>query len=310
MKDLLTLRIYPRVAHLGSFSAAAREFGLAQSQVSRMIADLEVELGAKLLSRSTRAVTLTEAGAEFLARMEPILAALEDAENSVRETGELQGLLRVGMTTTMGLRVVMPRLAPFTERHPRLQLELLLDDRWQDMVREGVDVGIRVGTLPDASGTSRLLTTIQRLVVAAPSYLARAGTPSTPDDLTKHRIVGGPAASRAASWQFERDGQKVGVELRPHVSTNTVAGAVACAAGGLGITSTTIWACQDELANGSLVPVLADWKTVDLPVNAYFPMGRSTRTVARVFVDYISRELLTGVATSYVPDADTERAKA
>lgn len=120
---------------------------------------------------------LTAAGAEFPARTEPILAALEDAENSVRETGELTGLLRVGMTTTMGLRVVMPRLAPFTERHPGLQVELLLDDRWQDMMREAVDVGLRVGTLPDAAGTSKLISTRQRVVVAAPSYLARAGTP-------------------------------------------------------------------------------------------------------------------------------------
>jgi DNA-binding transcriptional LysR family regulator len=291
VKDILTLRLYSRVAHLGSFSAAAREFGLAQSQVSRMVADLEAGLGARLLSRTTRAVVMTEAGAEFLARMEPILAALEDAENSVRESGELRGLLRVGMTTTMGLRVVMPRLAPFTERHPRLHVELVLDDRWQDMVREAVDVGFRVGALPDSSGTSKLITTIQRVIVAAPSYLDRAGTPLAPADLSHHRIVGGPAATLAASWRFERDGEKVTVDLQPNVSTNTIAGAVACAAGGLGITSTTIWACQQELDNGSLVRLLPEWKTADLPVNAYFPLGRSTRKVARAFVDFIVAEL-------------------
>ena len=291
MKDILSLKIYARVAHLGSFSAAAREFGLAQSQVSRMVADLEAGLGAKLLSRSTRAVVLTEAGAEFLARMEPILAALEDAANSVRESGELRGLLRVGMTTTMGLRMVMPRLAPFTERHPNLHVELLLDDKWQDMVREAVDVGIRVGNLPDGTGTSKFITTMPRVIVGYPSYFDRAGMPLVPEDLSRHRIVGGPAATRAASWQFEREGRKVAVELQPNISTNTIAGAIACATGGLGITSAPVWGCQDELDRGALVAVLADWKTTGLPVHAYFPLGRSTRKVARAFVEFISDEL-------------------
>jgi DNA-binding transcriptional LysR family regulator len=291
VKDILSLKIYARVAHLGSFSAAAREFGLAQSQVSRMVADLEAGLGAKLLSRSTRAVVLTEAGAEFLARMEPILAALEDAANSVRESGELRGLLRVGMTTTMGLRMVMPRLAPFTERHPNLHVELLLDDKWQDMVREAVDVGIRVGNLPDGTGTSKFITTMPRVIVGSPSYFDRAGMPLVPEDLSRHRIVGGPAATRAASWQFEREGRKVAVELQPNISTNTIAGAIACATGGLGITSAPVWGCQDELDRGALVPVLADWKTIGLPVHAYFPLGRSTRKVARAFVEFISDEL-------------------
>jgi DNA-binding transcriptional LysR family regulator len=291
VKDILTLKLYTRVARLGSFSAAARECGLAQSQVSRMVADLEAGLGARLLTRTTRAVVLTEAGAEFLARMEPVLAAIEDAENSVRENGDLRGLLRVGMPTTMGIRKVLPRLSAFTERHPHLQVDVLLDDRWQDMVREAVDVGIRVGVLPDAAGTSKLITTMERVVVAAPSYLQRAGSPKVPSDLSSHRIVGGPAAAQASSWKFERNGEHVAVELQPHVSTNDNSGAVAGATGGLGITSTTFWACQRELEEGSLVRILPGWKTADLPVHAYFPMGRSTRTAARVFVDFISAEL-------------------
>jgi DNA-binding transcriptional LysR family regulator len=173
LKDILTLKLYTRVARLGSFSAAARECGLAQSQVSRMVAELEASLGARLLSRTTRAVVPTEAGLDFLARMEPILAALEDAANSVHETGELRGLLRVAMPATMGMRVIMPRLSAFTERHPQLRIELLLDDTWQDLVRDAIDVGIRVGNLPDASGTRRLIGTMQRVFVAAPAYLAR-----------------------------------------------------------------------------------------------------------------------------------------
>lgn len=191
LKDLHRLRLYTRVARLGSFSAAAREAGLTQSQVSRMIAELEASLGARLLSRTTRAVVPTEAGLEFLARMEPILAAVDDAENSVRETGELRGLLRIGMPSTMAIRVVIPRLSAFTERHPQLHLELMLEDQWQDMVKEAVDVGIRVGKLPDLAGTAKLIGSMQRIVVASAAYLARHGTPARPEDLEHHRIIGG-----------------------------------------------------------------------------------------------------------------------
>lgn len=294
LKDLLTLRLYTRVARLGSFSAAARESGLAQSQVSRMIAELEASLGARLLSRTTRAVTPTEAGLEFLARMEPILAAVDDAENSVRETGELRGLLRIGMPSTMGIRVVMPRLSAFAERHPQLHLELMLEDRWQDMVKEAVDIGIRVGHLPDLSGTARRIGTMCRVIVASPDYLERHGTPASPSDFDRHRIVGGPAGAQPTSWQFERDGESVDVDVHPQISTNDTAGALAAAAGGLGITSTTSWACALEVANGALVQLLPDWKMADLPVHAYFPLGRTTRMAARAFADFLVETLSSG----------------
>lgn len=291
MKDILAFRLYTRVARLGSFSAAARESGLAQSQVSRMVAELEASLGARLLSRTTRAVLPTEAGLEFLARMEPILAAIEDAENSVRETGELRGVLRVGMPSTLAIRVVIPRLSIFTERHPLLQVELLLDDKRQDMVREAVDVGIRVGPLPDSGGTARLIGTMHRVIVASPAYLARCGTPGRPEDLAGHRIVRGPAAMAVTSWQFERAGESISIDVQPNLSTNDTEGALAAAAGGLGITSTTSWACRREFANGTLTRLLPEWTMVDLPVHAYFPLGRATRMAARTFVDFIAAEL-------------------
>jgi len=297
LKDIVSLRLYTRVARLGSFSAAARESGLAQSQVSRMIAELEANLGARLLSRTTRAVVPTEAGLEFLARIEPILAAVDDAENSVRETGELRGILRVGMPATMGLRVVIPRLSTFTERHPALHLELLLEDQWQDMVKEAVDIGIRVGHLPDLSGTARQIGTMCRVIVASPDYLKRHGTPATPADFDGHRIVGGPAGAQPSSWQFERDGNSVCVDVHPQISTNDTAGALAAAAGGLGITSTTSWACALEVASGALVQLLPEWKMAELPVHAYFPLGRTTRMAARAFADFLANTLSSGPAT-------------
>lgn len=291
LKDILTLRLFTRVARLGSFSAAARECGLAQSQVSRMIAELEAGLGSRLLSRTTRHVVATEAGLEFLARIEPALAALEDAENSVRETGELRGLLRIGMPATMGTRVIMPRLPAFTERHPLLRVELLLDDAWRDLAREAIDVGIRVGELPDASGTRRLIGTMQRVLVAGAAYVARHGVPAQPADLARHRIVIGPVAPNARAWAFEREGERVVVEVQPHLVVNDTAGALAAAACDLGITPTTSWACRSELATGALVQLLPTWQMGALPVHAYFPMGRTTRLAARAFVDFIAAEL-------------------
>ena len=288
MKDIFALRLYTRVARLGSFSAAARECGLSQSQASRIVADLEADLGTRLLSRSTRAVVPTEAGAEFLARIEAILGALDEAEHCVRGGEDLRGLVRISTTTSFALRTVIPRIAAFTAKHPDLHIHVLLEDVRRDLVRDAVDVAIRLGMLVDSSATAKLVATIPRVIVAAPTYLEQAGTPAAPADLTKHRIVGGTATVVASAWVFERDGEKVTVDLQPHFSTNDNEGAVAAAAGGLGITSTTEWACQRELGSGSLVRLLTHWKMADVPVYAYFPMGPATRAAARALVDHLA----------------------
>jgi DNA-binding transcriptional LysR family regulator len=256
-----------------------------------MVADIEAGLGVRLLSRSTRAVGPTEAGNEFLARMEPILAAMDDAENSVRDTGELRGVLRLGMPSTMATKVVMPRLWRFAELHPQLHIEILLEDSRQDMVREAVDVGIRVGNMPDSSGTARLIGSMHRAVVASPAYLQRNGTPTTPEDILAHRIIGGPAGAHPSSWRFERDGQVQTIDPKTHITTNDAAGALAAAIGGLGITSTTSWACHAEVLSGDLVALLPEWSMAALPVHAYFPLGRATRLAARAFVEFITEAL-------------------
>jgi DNA-binding transcriptional LysR family regulator len=288
MKDISSLRLYTRVARLGSFSAAARECGVSQPQASRIIAELEAELGVRLLTRTTRAVVLTEAGGEFLARIEPILAALDEAEHSVREGGELRGLVRMSMPSSFGIRDVIPRLAAFAERHPNLHLQLQLGDRRQDLVRDAVDVAIRLGRLPDSTATAKLIATIPRVVVASPDYLARYGAPEAPEDLVHHRIVGGTAAAVPAAWKFRKDGQERDVKLEPHFSTDENEGAVAAAAAGFGITSTSGWACRRELENGALVLLLRDWELERIPVHAYFPMGRATRAAARAVIDHLT----------------------
>jgi DNA-binding transcriptional LysR family regulator len=190
--------------------------------------------------------------------------------------------------TSFGLRTVLPRIAAFTAKHPELRIHLLLDDRRQDLVREAVDVAIRLGQLVDSSATAKLIAKIPRVIVAAPTYLEQAGTPASPMDLAKHRIVAGSAAAVPSAWAFELRGEKLTVDLQPHFSTNENEGAVAAAAAGLGITSTSEWACQRELGNGSLIRLLTDWKMADIPVHAYFPMGPATRAAARALVDHLA----------------------
>lgn len=153
MNDHLSaLRLFVRVARKGSFSAGGRELNTPQPTVSRVISALEREVGAALFTRTTRAVTLTDAGADFLVRLEPILAALEEAEHAVRGTGELRGVLRLGLGSTLAIREVVPRLPVFLERHPALRVDLLLDDARQDLVAEGVDIALRFGILQDFDG--------------------------------------------------------------------------------------------------------------------------------------------------------------
>nr|WP_255326310.1 LysR family transcriptional regulator [Sphingobium sp. EM0848] len=281
------MRLYTRVARLGSFSAAARECGLSQSQASRIIADLEAGLGARLLTRTTRAVVPTEAGTEFLARLEPILSALDDAEHSVRDGGDLRGLVRLSMPASVGIREVIPRLPAFAAQHPRLHIEVQMGDRRQDLVRDAVDVAIRVGRLQDSSATAKVITTVSRVVIAAPDYLAAAGTPGSPTELTAHRIVGGPASAVPNAWVFERDGETLRPDIETHFTTNENEGAVAAAVAGLGITSTTLLSCRREIEQGLLVRLFAGWTMEQIPVHAYFPMGRATRAAARALVDYL-----------------------
>ena len=284
--DTLNLKIFSRVARLRSFSAAARELSISQSQASRAVSELEAELGALLLARTTRAVVPTEAGLDYLARVETILDQLEDAGHSVRQD-ELRGMLRVGMPTSAGVREIIARLPRFTERHPGLHLQIVLDDRRQDLVRDAVDVAIRIGSLPDSNATARLLTTYSRLVVASPGYLERFGTPKTPQDLKEHRIVFGPAAAPDTAWAFTRDGQQETVEITPAISFSDNEGAVAGAAAGLGVTSIGWWACRREIEEGRLVKLLSDWEMASTRVHAYFPLGRATRSAARAFIDFL-----------------------
>jgi DNA-binding transcriptional LysR family regulator len=193
----------------------------------------------------------------------------------------------MSMPTSFGVRDVIPRLASFAERHPSLHIQLQLSDRRQDLVKDAVDVAIRLGRLPDSTATAKLIATIPRVIVASPDYLERHGVPAVPDDLVQHRIVGGTAAAVPTAWRFERNGEESAIKLDPHFSTDENEGAIAATVAGYGITSTSGWACRRELENGALVRLLPEWTLAGIPVHAYFPMGRATRAAARAAIDHL-----------------------
>jgi DNA-binding transcriptional LysR family regulator len=191
------------------------------------------------------------------------------------------------MPTSFGIREAIPHFASFAERHPHLHIQLQLGDRRHDLVRQAVDVAIRLGRLSDSTATAKLIATIPRVVVASPEYLARHGVPETPDDLIRHRILGGSAAAVPTAWRFERNGQASAIKLEPHFSTDENEAATAAAAAGFGITSTSGRACRRELEAGVLVRLLPEWTLAGIPVHAHFPMGRATRAAARAAIDHL-----------------------
>jgi len=279
------LRLFVRVARAGNFSRAAREFGLSQPSASRIVATLEGEIGASLFTRSTRALALTEAGAEYLARVEPVLAALDEADHAARGTGELRGVIRVAAASSFTVHAVIPRLPDFLKDHPRLRVELLMNDLRQALISEGVDVAFRFGPLDDSTATARRLGSIQRVLVASPAYLRRAGRPKVPADLNSHALLVGPMA--ADRWTFEKNGREVSLRPEGRVVVSANEGAVAAAVAGLGIASTGIIAADKPLANRKLVRVLPDWETGSVEVHAVFPAGRATKAAARALADHM-----------------------
>ena len=289
--QLAALRLFVRVARTGSFSRAARELAIAQPTASRTIAALEKEVGAALFTRSTRALTLTEAGARYLERVEPLLDSLAEAEQEARGTGELRGVLRVGLSSSLAVRAVIPALPRFTERHHALRVELLVDDKRQDLIFEGVDVALRFGAMADSTAVARKLMATPRVIAAAPAYLRRAGTPRAPDDLATHRaVIGVPGVG--AAWTFRREGHdEVTVRLDGPVAANQNEAAVAAAVAGLGIVGTTREGCRAELEAGTLVELLPEWDLGAIDVHAVFASGRAAKPAAKAFAEFLAEAL-------------------
>lgn len=289
---LLALRLFVRVAHTGSFSAVARELDLSQPSVSRIIAALEEDVGGALVTRTTRAVTLTDVGTDYLTRVETILASLEEADHVARGSQELRGELRVAMSSSFGVREIIPVMPGFLARHPSLKVSMLMSDQRQDPIKEGADVALRLGDLADSTTTARLIGRTQRLIVASPAYLKANGTPEKPADLAAHAAIVGPAGTSAGTWSFQKDGQRVSTRINARLNVSVNEAAVAAAVAGMGIVTTALWGCRAELANGTLVQLLPDWKMGEVEVHGMFAPGRLPKPAARALVEYLIAELL------------------
>ncbi|HEY4985653.1 MAG TPA: LysR substrate-binding domain-containing protein [Bradyrhizobium sp.] len=292
MSDRLTeLAVYVRVAEGGSFSRAARELGLSQPSVSRIIGELEVRLGVKLLLRTTRRITVTDAGALFLDRARDILAEIEDAEDAARGLDSLRGLIRLAIPVVYGTREIIPRLPGFLDQHPLLRVELSVVDQRQDLVADGADVAIRLGELDDSVFGARKLQTLQRMVVASPAYLQTRGTPKTPADLALHDCIFGPGNFGRESWSFSCNGAEVSVDIHGRVHTNSGPGMFASVMAGLGIASVTTAMAGAEVKAGALVRLLRAYKLSPVEVHAVFPGGPRPSTKVRALVDFLAQEL-------------------
>jgi DNA-binding transcriptional LysR family regulator len=286
-----SLQLFARVARVGSFSIAGREMGISQPTASRIVAALEKKVGVALLTRTTRAVTLTEAGIDYLARADAILAALDEADHAARGTGELRGTLRIAASTSFAVRSVLPRLARFTDLHPALRVEFILNDEKQDLVGDAVDVALRIGTLTDSSAVARKIGVVHRVLAASPAYLAKRGVPTAPSDLSNHTIIVGPAGRGMEGWVFKRGGKTSSVRVEGRFVLNGAEGATAAAVAGLGIVSSGALSMLKELEGGLLVRVLPEWEMGSADINVVLPAGRAAKPSARAFADFVSVEL-------------------
>jgi DNA-binding transcriptional LysR family regulator len=289
MNDRLDqLALFVRTAETGSFSKTAREFGLAQPSVSRAIASLEARLGVTLLRRTTRRVATTEAGEALAMRAREALAAIDDAESAARGADRLSGVLRVALPTAYGVRQVVPRLPGFLAAHPGLRLDLMMSDRYEDLVAEGADLALRLGNQPNSAFVTRRLASAPRVVVASPDYLRRRGAPAAVADLANHECLGGPADADREAWTFQREGKSETISVEVRIRTGSGSGVVACAVAGLGVATASLWMCGEELRVGRRVRILADYAQEPIHPKVVFPSGRRRSRKARAFSDYLS----------------------
>jgi DNA-binding transcriptional LysR family regulator len=288
---LLELTAFVRAGETGSLSRVARELGVSQPSISRMVTSLEARLGVKLLLRTTRHVAPTDAGRLFLERARQILGDLDDAENAARGTDGLRGTLRVALSGAFGIREVIPRLPGFATQYPKLAIELLMSDRTEDLIAEGADIALRLGHLADSGFGARLLGKAPRVAVASPAYLARSGTPQTPADLATYDCILGPGLSGQTGWSFTRSGRATFVTVKGRLKVASADGVVACAKAGLGIALASRWMCRAELEAGELVPILANYQLDWVELHAVYPGGRRPSLKVRAFSDYLATEL-------------------
>lgn len=293
--DLLTsLSLFRRTVEAGSFSAVARESHLAQSTVSKHIAALEQHLGVRLFNRNTRQLALTESGQEFYSHCTRILDALDEAESSIRrDDTQLRGTLRISATATFGRLFILPFLWDFLADHPLLSVDMVLEDRYVDLVREGIDMAVRVGPLADSSMVARPLGTSERIVVASPEYLRRRGEPKTLQDLTSHDCLSYSLQTDPRVWEFCTDQGDERVRIHSRFSATSPGAIIDAALAGFGVAVVMLWSVRDHLSAQRLRVVLSDYRPTPYEVNAVYPDRKLVPEKVRRLIDHLQTSYTT-----------------
>jgi DNA-binding transcriptional LysR family regulator len=293
MENLSDIAIFVRVVEAASFTQAADALGISQSVVSRSVTALETRLGVRLLNRTTRKLSLTEAGSDLYRRASQALAELEEAELEVtRYQAEPRGLLRVSAPTSFSLMHLAPLVQPFLARNPGVRLNLQLDDRQVDIVDEGYDLAIRVSRLADSQLVAQRLAPARQVVCGSPAYFAKHGVPERPEDLVHHDCIVYTYGQSPGKWRFQsrEGGEEVVVPVQGTLQTNNGIVERDAALEGLALCMLPTFYVGDELRSGALRAVLCDFPAVELGIYAVYPQRRNLSPKVRAYVDYLREQ--------------------
>jgi DNA-binding transcriptional LysR family regulator len=276
------------VVEAGSFVAAAGVLGLSKAAVSRQVAELEHRLGARLLHRTTRRLSLTDDGQLFYGRAKELLAAIDEAESEIASrSGEPSGLLRINAPLTFGVLHLAPLWGRFADAHPKVALEIDLSDRIVDLVEEGYDLAVRITNLPSSQLVSRQLASSRMVLCASPEYIARHGAPAHPDDLTAHRVISYSYWSTRDEWSFSGPDGEVRVRTQPRIHANNGDTCRAAALDHQGIILQPDFLVGDDLRQGTLVELLPDYASLTIGIHAVYPSRKYLPIKTRRMVDFL-----------------------
>ena len=304
--DLNNLRLFERVAALRSFAAASRELNVPRSTVSRGIQRLEVELGMRLLQRTTRDVALTEAGVMLLERSGTLLERLGQTLEHVGRLGETpRGTLSISAGIGFGVNVLSELLPEFMRRYPNVDAVLDLSSRPADLIADRTDVAIRMGPMPDSQVVARKLGRLHRYCCASPDYLERRGTPKAIENMREHDLVDLPVRDgQRFRWVFERDGEVVEHRQAARISVNCALTIHKMLINGAGIGLSSGYLCASEFTTGRLIRLFSDWTLPSVVVHAVFPSQRQLAPTVRAFVDFMIEQSQEGHQWQRDPLAD------
>ena len=291
MDRLTAMETFVHVVETGSFSAAAKRLGIGQPAVSKSIAQLEARLAVRLVLRSTRGLSPTEAGLAFFEKAKRAIDEANAADDAARGAGAgLSGNLRVSASVTFARMYIIPQLGAFLAQYPEITVDVILDDRSLNLVEEGIDVALRMGNLDDSNLTARKIGESPCVILATPAYFERCGEPATPEDLMQHEAII-YTRGEGAHWSFTQGDTAYPVVAHGRVRVTAAEGVRAAVLSDLGLTLSSTWMFAPELASGEVKTVLTDWKLPARDLWAVFPTGRMASAKARAFVAYVEQLL-------------------